>query len=75
MCFFDIIINERSPCYEKVSLLFVRKLLEEREEAQARAELLDRRFREHFAQFASILKFESISGGVPTPEEIIRQVC
>ncbi|XP_060552533.1 coiled-coil domain-containing protein 170-like isoform X1 [Ruditapes philippinarum] len=51
-----------------------RKLLEEREEAQARAELLDRRFREHFAQFASILKFESISGGVPTPEEIIRQI-
>ncbi|XP_045163398.2 coiled-coil domain-containing protein 170-like isoform X2 [Mercenaria mercenaria] len=51
-----------------------RKILEEREEAQARAELVDRRLREHFAQFASILKFESISGGVPTPEEIIRKI-
>lgn len=51
-----------------------RKILEEREEAQARAELMDRRLKEHFAQFASILKFESISGGVPTPEEIIRKI-
>lgn len=49
-----------------------RKQLEEREEAQARVESLERKLKEHFSKFAGILRVEGIAGGTPTPEEIIK---
>lgn len=48
--------------------------MEEREEAQARVEILERKQKEYFAQFGSLLCLETISGGVPTGEEIVRKV-
>ena len=51
-----------------------RKQLEEREEAQARVEILDRKMKEYFAQFGSMLCLETLTGNVPRGEEVVRKV-
>ncbi|KAH3851320.1 hypothetical protein DPMN_093800 [Dreissena polymorpha] len=50
-----------------------RKQLEEREEAQARVEILDHRMRDYFSQFASVLRVET-SGKNASAEEIARKL-
>ena len=52
-----------------------RKQLEEKDEAQARLESLDRKHRDILTQLSGMLHIETLSGvGIPTVEEIVQKV-
>ncbi|XP_052769958.1 coiled-coil domain-containing protein 170-like isoform X1 [Mya arenaria] len=51
-----------------------RRQLEEREEACARVEILERRMKDLLSQFASLLKVDTLSPAGPSSEDVLRRI-